>query len=65
MATSISGKIERDGVTTEFSFDARNGSWSQWGPATREQLGERVVYLDAMAKGLTDESDYYNQEDEV
>ena len=64
MSVTISGKININGVETEFEFDADNGSWSQWG-GTVEQLGARVEYLEAMERGLAEDTDYYNQpEDE-
>lgn len=63
MATIITGKIQIDGVETEFVFDAGNGSWQQWG-GTREELGARVEYLEAMERGLAEDTDYFSQKDE-
>lgn len=53
-----------DGFVTEFLLHPGLGSWSQWGGVPRESLGERVDYLDAMQQGLSEHSDYFNQEDE-
>jgi hypothetical protein len=64
MATqyTITGVIEgSDGSRSEFMMLTGAGSWNQWGPVTKEQLGERVEYLDAMASGLEENSDYYDQ----
>lgn len=63
MSVTISGKININGVETEFEFDASNGSWSQWG-GTTEELGERVEYLEAMERGLSEDTDYYSQPDD-
>jgi hypothetical protein len=61
----IHGTIKIDGVETQFVFHADHGSWEQWGAgASREELGERVQYLEAMSTGLAEDSDYYNQPEE-
>lgn len=63
MATqyTISGVIEgSDGSKSEFILHPDVGNWSQWGETT-EKLGDRVEYLDAMASGLSENSDYYDQ----
>lgn len=36
------------------------GAWSQWG-GTREEMAERVQYVDAMAEALAANTDYYQQ----
>lgn len=64
MATqfTISGVIEgSDGSKSEFTMHPTVGSWSQWGDANREQLGERVAFMDAMQRGLEEDTDYYDQ----
>lgn len=63
MSVEITGKINIDGVETEFIFHPDHGSWSQWGGNT-EQLGARVDYLDAMARGLFEDTDYYEQDND-
>lgn len=63
MAATIKGSIEIDGVTTEFVFHAEYGSWSQWG-GTTEELGERVEYLEAMERGLAEDTDYFRQDEQ-
>lgn len=64
MATqyTITGVIEgSDGSRSEFLLMATNGGWNQWGPISKEQLGDRVEYLDAIQNGLEEHSDYYDQ----
>lgn len=60
---TIEGTIKgSDGSESSFVLHADHGNWSQWGNANRDQLWERVKYLDAMAGGLGAETNYYQQE---
>lgn len=59
---SITGKIDINGVETEFTIFQGLG-WQQWG-GTTEQLGGRVNILEAMVAGLADESITLEDEDE-
>jgi hypothetical protein len=64
MATqyTITGVIEgSDGSRSEFMMLATNGGWTQWGPIAKEQFGERVDFLDAMQRGLAEDTDYFDQ----
>lgn len=62
----IKGTIEIDGLVTEFSINTQlasgSGSWIQWA-GTRDQLGARVDYLEAMAGALATETDFFQLEE--
>lgn len=60
----VKGKItDSKGNVTEFLM-TRDVGWHQWGPVSKEVLGDRVDALDAIAEALSEHWATEEEEDE-
>lgn len=61
---TVEGSITINGVESKFRIDNDiNDSWYQWG-ATQDRLSDSIYIVEALQRGLMEDVEFYNDEEE-